>query len=76
MTYYSVVILALCMMKDKNVGEEAAYSFQCVSSRPWMFLLLLIPILFIPFWDVDINGFVQHVGTWLDSHFLNWYEFQ
>lgn len=76
MTYYSVVILALCMMKDKNVGEEVAYSFQRISSKPWMFLLLLIPILFIPFWDVDINGFVQHVGIWIDSHFLNWYEFQ
>ncbi len=76
MTYYSVVILSLCMMKDKNVGEELTYCFQSLSSKPWIFLLLLVPILFIPFWDVDINGFVQHVGIWLDSHFLNWYEFQ
>lgn len=63
MLYYLVVILALVMMKDNHVGNQLNKTFSWIANKPWSFLLVLYPILMIPFYDVDINAIIQRITT-------------
>lgn len=75
MVYYIVVILALCMMKDKIICEELYNVYLGIRQKPWSFLLILLPVFLGPFWDIDINSLLQHVGWWFNDHLLHWYHF-
>lgn len=75
MVYYVVVILALLVLGDAGVEQALYNSYLRIRKVPAAFLLLIVPVILIPLWDIDINGFLQHFGVWFDSKFLHWYEF-
>lgn len=75
MVYYIVVILVLAMMHDKNVENQLANVYGWISKKPWAFLLVLIPVFFVPLWDIDINGLLQDFGLRVDGWFLHLYKF-
>ena len=74
-TYYAVVILALCMMRDQLVTQELHLIYAQAKGKSWTFILVLLPVFFVPLWDVDINSFLEHAGWWFNDHFLHWYNF-
>ncbi len=74
-TYYAVILLMLCMMHDQVVTQQIRNSFTLIQKKPYALLLLVYPMILIPLWDIDINGFLQHISIWLDSHLLHWYQF-
>ena len=73
-TYYLIILVALAMMGDELVTTALKESYQRVTRHSWAFLLLLYPILFLPFWDVDINGFMQKLAAWLNGNILHWFQ--
>lgn len=73
--YYAVIILALAMMNDEIIEEQLSETYHWLVKKPWALFLMLYPIFFVPLWDVDINGFMQHFGTKIDEWFLHWYNF-
>lgn len=75
MTYYAVAVLALCMMKDRPVTEQMCVLYTDLQKRPWVFLLIVLPVFLGPFWDIDINSLMQHAGWWFNDHLLHWYNF-
>lgn len=71
MIYYLVVIFALMMMHDEKVEAQVLASFDAVKTKPWIALLVMYPIFFVPLWDVDINGFMEEFGPQIYSLFVN-----
>ncbi len=75
LVYYTIILVALCAMRDRLAETELVRIGERLKSRPWAMLLLLVPILFGPFWDVDINIFMEHISTWLNANLLHWFNF-
>lgn len=73
-TYYLIILVALVMLGDTLVVETLKNTYQRMKKRSWSFLLLVYPILFLPFWDVDINGFMQKLAAWLNGNLLHWFQ--
>ncbi len=56
-SYYCMIFLALVAMGDRIVAEELTGIFTEIKEKyPFAILLLLLPALLTPFWDVHING--------------------
>lgn len=58
-TYYAIVIFSLVAMKDKKVEEQLMDSYNKIKEKPWAFIFVIYPVLFVPLWDVQITGFIQ-----------------
>lgn len=58
-TYYAIVILSLVVLQDEKVEAQLLESYEKIKAKPWAFIFVVFPILFIPLWDVQITGFIQ-----------------
>lgn len=58
-TYYAIVLISLVMLQDEKVECQLLESYEKIKSKPWAFIFVAYPILFVPLWDVQITGFMQ-----------------
>lgn len=71
-SYYCMVFLALVAMGDRIVAEELTGIFTEIKEKyPFAILLLLLPALLTPFWDVHINGLLRGISNPINETFLN-----
>ncbi len=71
-SYYCMIFLALVAMGDRIVAEELTGLFSEVREKyPFAILLLLLPALLTPFWDVHINGLLRGISNPINETFLN-----
>lgn len=71
-SYYCMIFLALVAMGDRIVAEELTGIFTEIKEKyPFAILLLLLPALLTPFWDVHINGLLRGVSNPINETFLN-----
>lgn len=73
--YYVIVLVALVVLGDQNVGEQLQETYLYYKNKSWGILLLMYVVLLIPLWDVDINGFTQQLSAWLNGTIFDWYHF-
>lgn len=71
--YYAVIVLALVMMGDKNVENQLFSTYERLKHKPWIMVLVVYPIFFIPLCDVDISTFLQFFADQMDEWFLHVY---
>ena len=70
--YYCMIFLALVAMGDRIVAEELTGIFTEIKEKyPFAILLLLLPALLTPFWDVHINGLLRGISKPINETFLN-----
>lgn len=70
--YYCMIFLALVAMGDRIVAEELTGIFTEIKEKyPFAILLLLLPALLTPFWDVHINGLLRGISNPINETFLN-----
>jgi hypothetical protein len=65
--YYAIVIVSLIAMGDLLIGKRLLETYEKYKSKSWSLLLFIYPIMFIPFNDVDIDGFMQQLSAWLNG---------
>ena len=71
-SYYCMIFLALVAMGDRIVAEELTGIFTEIKEKyPFAILLLLLPALLTPFWDVHINGLLREISNPINETFLN-----
>lgn len=71
-SYYCMIFLALVAMGDRIVAEELTGMFTEIKEKyPFAILLLLLPALLTPFWDVHINGLLRGISNPINETFLN-----
>ena len=71
-SYYCMIFLALVAMGDQIVAEEVTGIFTEIKEKyPFAILLLLLPALLTPFWDVHINGLLRGISNPINETFLN-----
>lgn len=71
-SYYCMIFLALVAMGDQIVAEELTGIFTEIKEKyPFAILLLLLPALLTPFWDVHINGLLRGISNPINKTFLN-----
>ena len=71
-SYYCMIFLALVAMGDRIVAEELTGIFTEIKEKyPFAILLLLLPALLTPFWDVHINGLLRGISNPINETFLN-----
>lgn len=71
-SYYCMIFLALVAMGDRIVAEELTGLFGEIKEKyPFAILLLLLPALLTPFWDVHINGLLRGISNPINETFLN-----
>lgn len=71
-SYYCMIFLALVAMGDRIVAEELTGIFTEIKEKyPFAILLLLLPVLLTPFWDVHINGLLRGISNPINETFLN-----
>ena len=71
-SYYCMIFLALVAMGDRIVAEELTGIFTEIKEKyPFAILLLLLPALLTPFWDVHINGLLRGISNPINESFLN-----
>lgn len=71
-SYYCMIFLALVAMGDRIVAEELTDIFTEIKEKyPFAILLLLLPALLTPFWDVHINGLLRGISNPINETFLN-----
>ncbi len=71
-SYYCMIFLALVAMGDRIVAEELTGLFSEIKEKyPFAILLLLLPALLTPFWDVHINGLLRGISNPINETFLN-----
>ena len=71
-SYYCMIFLALVAMGDRIVAEELTGIFTEIKEKyPFASLLLLLPALVTPFWDVHINGLLRGISNPINETFLN-----
>jgi len=58
-TYYAIIILSLVVMKDELVEVQLKESYENIKTKPWAFVFVVFPIMFVPLWDVQITGLIQ-----------------
>ena len=60
--YYIAIVMCLIAMKDKHVIKQLEDSISCLKSKiPMAKLLIVYPMLFMPFLDVQVGSFVWKV---------------
>lgn len=71
-SYYCMIFLALVAMGDRIVADELTGIFTEIKEKyPFAILLLLLPALLTPFWDVHINGLLRGISNPINETFLN-----
>lgn len=71
-SYYCMIFLALVAMGDRIVAEELTGIFTEIKEKyPFAILLLLLPALLTPFWDVHINGLLRGISNPINETFLD-----
>ena len=72
--YYLVVIVSLVAMGDAGIKKQMVATFEKQKRNAWSMLFFLYPVMFVPFNDVDIDGFMQQLSAWLNS-FVGFFSF-
>ncbi len=71
--YYLVVFLVLMVIDDVVQKEVEKNLFRIINGNPlWKFLYIL-PVMLIPFFDVNIDGMVGAIGHVLNREWLHWW---
>lgn len=71
-SYYAIVILAFLAMGDEIVEAQVAALVESVRKKtPAAALLLCLPALLTPFWDVHINGLMRGWSNPINEMFLH-----
>lgn len=73
LTYYIVMIMALLMMHDIYMENAIRDVGVYLKARPWTILLLIYPIMLLPFMDVDVCLGTRHAASWINDNFLHYY---
>ena len=63
--YYFIVFLALLAMRDVATESALARLNVRFSSKLWSYMLLIYPMFFLPYWDVDISESMRSANRWL-----------
>ena len=71
--YYLGILLILFLMHDPAAEQIAHSDMARFQTKPWLFALLLIPVLLVPFLDVDIDSFTQSLQCWFQNNQLLFY---
>ena len=71
MTYYVLIIIALLVMGDEGAERELTVIGKDLKSKPYIAILFVLPILFTPFWDVNICRVSAHMGGDLNKWFFH-----
>ena len=58
-TYYALILFALVALQDEQIEYQLKETYDWITVKPWAFVFVAYPILFIPLWDVQITGFIQ-----------------
>jgi len=70
--YFSLVILALCALKDSLVTEKLHELIEDIKERyAYATLLLLFIGIMIPLYDIHINEVMRSISEWLDLYHLH-----
>ena len=70
--YFSLVILALCALKDSLVTEKLHELMEDIKERyAYAALLLLFIGMMIPLYDIHINEVMRSISEWLDLYHLH-----
>ena len=70
--YYVIIVLTLVAMGDKVVEAQLFGLMARVrETYSWSMLLLLYAVLFMPFWDVHICGFLKNISNPIHEAFLH-----
>ena len=70
--YFSLVILALCALKDSLVTEKLHELMENIKERyAYATLLLLFIGMMIPLYDIHINEVMRSISEWLDLYHLH-----
>ena len=70
--YYVIIVLTLVAMGDKVVEAQLFGLMARVrETYSWSMLLLLYAVLFMPFWDVHICGFLKNISNPINEAFLH-----
>ncbi len=63
--YYFVILLALLAMRDEPVEAVIGGMEEKLSKKLYSYILLVYPMLFLPYWDVDICEAMRSANRWL-----------
>jgi hypothetical protein len=70
--YYLVVIMALLLLGDSILETTLLKAVeQRKQQSNWAFLLVLYPVLFLPFWDVHICELLKNISNPINEMFLH-----
>lgn len=68
-SYYMIVTVLLLAMRDAVVTDVVAGEVSQLKEKPYFAILLLVPVLFLPFRDVDIAEILQIIqDDWIDKY--------
>ncbi len=73
--YYFVVLLSLLAMRDTVVEDEIARVNVIMTTHLWSYMLLVYPVFFLPYWDVDISESMRFANRWLADLIPNLYRY-
>lgn len=71
-TYYTLVILSLCALKDEIILEQLYILMEDIKHRyKYSSLLLVYIATVIPYYDIHINQIIYNIINWLDTNYLH-----
>ena len=65
--YYIIVIVGMAVFGDKYVIEALEKDYDTFRSKPYIIIFCLLPIILVPFLDVDIDTLVRNLERWYQS---------
>ncbi len=70
--YYVLIVLVLVAMGDEIIEEQLFGLMARVREKySWSMVLLMYAVLFMPFWDVHICGFLKNISNPINEAFLH-----
>ena len=71
--YYIVIIVGMAVFEDKLVLEQIEKDYIMMKSHPYVIILCIMPIIIVPFLDVDIDMLTKNWQRWFQSKDLIFY---
>ena len=71
--YYMVVIMGIAVLGDKLMIKRLEADYLMMKSKPWIIVLCIMPVLMVPFMDVDIDMLSMNWQRWFQRHDLIFY---
>ncbi|MCR4611891.1 MAG: hypothetical protein K5644_08340, partial [Lachnospiraceae bacterium] len=71
--YYIIAIVGMAVLGDKLVTAQLEEDYQMMRRNPWVIVLCVMPIILVPFMDVDIDVLTKNWQRWFQSKDLIFY---